>query len=217
MTAIRRLLATDLPTPELAPGDARRLADEVLADPVYRQSEPFLDRALRVVAEAFGRVLGQLTTGGAGSIVAWLILAVAVLALVWLVRAGLGPLPRFARPHPLEATIVDTAVDERDGAAWRAEAERLAAARQWDEAIRARYRGVVADLVAAGTLDAVAGTTPGEHRRRLLADGVPGADAFAALTDLFELVWYGPVDAGPDDLDTFRRRETDLLASGPAR
>ena len=212
MIVLGPLVASRLPEPGLEPGEARRLADEVLADPVYRQTEPFLDRALRVVGEAFGRILGQLTTGGTGSIVAWLILGAAVLALAWLVRGALGPVPRFTRPKPAETTIVGAPVDERDAAAWRAEADRLAAAHAWDEAIRARYRALVADLVAAGTLDAVPGTTPGEHRRRLLEAGAPRAATFAELTDLFELVWYGPRDAGPGDLEAFRRGEATLLA-----
>jgi hypothetical protein len=210
--AVGRMVAQRLPEPELEPGEARRLADEVLADPVYRQSEPFLDRALRIVGEAFGRILGQLTTGDAGSIVAWLILGAAVLTLLWLVRNAFGPLPRFSGPRPVETTIVVDPIDERDAAAWRAEAERLAAAGAWDEAIRARYRAVVADLVATGTLDDIAGTTPGEHRRRLLAEGVAGGAVFAELTDLFELVWYGPVDAGPADLEAFRRNEEALFS-----
>jgi hypothetical protein len=210
--AVGLMVAQRLPEPELEPGEARRLADEVFADPVYRQTEPFLDRALRVVSEAFGRILGQLTTGDAGSIVAWLILGAAVLALLWLLRNVFGPLPRLAGPRPVETTIVAEPIDQRDAAAWRAEADRLAAAGAWDEAIRARYRAVVADLIGAGTLDDVAGTTPGEHRRRLLAEGAPGAATFAELTDLFELVWYGPIDAGPEDLEVFRRNEEALLS-----
>lgn len=212
MIAVGLLVAQRLPEPELGPGEARRLADEVLADPVYRQSEPFLDRALRVVSDAFGRILGQLTTGDAGSIVAWLILGAAVVALLWLVRSTFGPLPRFSGARPVDTVIVADSIDRRDAAAWRAEAERLAAAGSWDEAIRARYRAVVADLVAAGTLDDIAGTTPGEYRAQMLAAGAVGAATFAELTDLFELVWYGPLAAGPDDLDAFRRHEEALLA-----
>jgi len=212
LIATGRAIALRLPEPELEPGEARRIADDVLSDPVYRQTEPLFDRALRIIGEAFGRILGELTSGDAGSIIAWLVLGAAIGALVLLLRNAFGPLPRFTRPAPVEIRIIGEPVDQRNGATWRAEADRLAAAQAWDEAIRARYRGVVVDLIAAGTLDGIAGTTPGEHRRRLLADGGAGAETFAELTDLFELVWYGPVDAGPEDLESFRRREAMLLA-----
>ena len=74
---------------------------------------------------------------------------------------------------------------------YRAEAERFAAAQDWREAVRARFRAVIRELEQRGVLDPRPGRTAGE----IAAEGggaVPeiGNDLRRAART-FDEVWYG--------------------------
>ncbi|MBV9410730.1 MAG: DUF4129 domain-containing protein, partial [Acidimicrobiia bacterium] len=87
---------------------------------------------------------------------------------------------------------------------WRAEAEAHERAGEWRQAVRCRYRALVADLAGRGILNEVPGRTAGEYRREL-GDALPAASPqFAGATELFEGAWYGHRPTGEADAAHFR-------------
>ena len=90
----------------------------------------------------------QLAGGGAGSIIAWVILGVLV-AIVIVVVARESP----ARCRPCRRTRSSSRPSQRRSAVnWRAEAERLEAEGNWKDALRCRYRSLVMELIERDVL-----------------------------------------------------------------
>jgi hypothetical protein len=181
----------ELPVPTRDPQQVREVVREVLARPEFRPPERSLvERAYDWVLEAIGRLLGAIARSGAGGIVGLVLLA--------LVLAGVGVLvARFSRGLTPSAEVAAVPVGRRRSAAdWRADAEAQERAGAWREAVRSRYRALVADLAARGLVEEVPGRTAGEYRREV-GRAVPAAAAdFAGATELFEVAWYGRSDTG---------------------
>ena len=192
------------------PDELRRIAERVLDEPEFREVEPGLgQRIVDRIGELFGELFELLGGGGAGGIIGWALIGAAVGGLVWLVvrlvpeaRAGSSRSTVVARP----GATVDVAQD-RDPGSWDAEAAEHEAAGRWDDALRARYRSVVARLARTGTLRDAPAVTTGEHRSGVQGDQrVPvEAEAFVATSDRFDEVWYGGASASRDDVDRTRR------------
>jgi hypothetical protein len=168
---------------------------EVLARPEFRPPErSLMERLLDWALEAIGRLLAALGGSGAGGIVGLVLLA---LALV-----GVGILAaRFSRgltPSPEVAAAV-AGGRRRSAADWRAEAEAQERAGAWRDAVRSRYRALVADLAARGLVEEVPGRTAGEYRREVGRALPAAAGDFAGATELFEVAWYGPAGTGPQE------------------
>lgn len=206
-----------LPIPEVDPSEVGARARDIVSGAEYRQTESVFERAGRWLENAFENVLGALGEGGASGVVAWLVFLAALAAVGWLVLR-MVPLDRLQpprRPAVVVQTTGPAATSFRTAVAWRSEADRLATERRFDEAVRARYRAVLADLIAAGVLEDVPGRTPGEYRVEFGA-AVPGRRrAFDEMTDRFEVIWYGPAHAGRDDLAAFVAAEEAVLAAAP--
>jgi hypothetical protein len=181
----------ELPVPTRDPQQVREVVREVLARPEFRPPERSLvERAYDWVLEVIGRLLGAIAGSGAGGIVGLVLLA--------LVLAGVGVLvARFSRGLTPSAEVAAVPVGRRRSAAdWRADAEAQERAGAWREAVRSRYRALVADLAAHGLVEEVPGRTAGEYRREV-GRAVPAAAAdFAGATELFEVAWYGRSDTG---------------------
>ena len=181
----------ELPVPTRDPQQVREVVREVLARPEFRPPERSLvERAYDWVLEVIGRLLGAIARSGAGGIVGLVLLA--------LVLAGVGVLvARFSRGLTPSAEVAAVPVGRRRSAAdWRADAEAQERAGAWREAVRSRYRALVADLAAHGLVEEVPGRTAGEYRREV-GRAVPAAAAdFAGATELFEVAWYGRSDTG---------------------
>lgn len=193
------LAAVTLPPPTVDPEQVRRTVDEVLARPEYRPSRPsLLDRVWGWVLDQLGRLLDALGAQG-GNLVAWavvlIILAVFVAVAVWFLRG--------VRADPDVVDPVTGAIG-RTGADWAAEAAGHEHAGRWREALRCRYRGLIAELAVAGLVEEAPGRTTGEYLAELRA-GLPGADPGAtALTRDFEAVWYGSAPASGQDVQRLR-------------
>src|SRR5207244_8332949 len=95
---------------------------------------------------------------------------------------------------------------------WEAGAAGHEAAGRWRDAVRCRYRALVADLARRGVVDEVPGRTSGEYRAEVTASLPAAAADFTGATDLFERAWYGAADAGPDDDERFKRLAERVLA-----
>jgi Domain of unknown function (DUF4129) len=186
-----------LPPPTHAPADVRALAHEILRQSRYRRApESLPDRAWRWLGEHVASVLANLVAGGGVAVVAWIVLLAAIGGVVYLlVRHGRVTLP--VRPEAERAQVMVELT--RSPKEWRAEAERLEAEGRWREALRCRHRAVIGELVRRGAIPDQAGRTAGEYVRDVAIARSAAAPALAALTELFELAWYGGVATGPDE------------------
>ena len=88
--------------------------------------------------------------------------------------------------------------------AWDAEADRLEGEGRWREALRCRYRSLIARLAGAGVVDEIPGRTAGEYRTLVGGARPQVGEPFAGATDLFERAWYGDEATGPDESSDFR-------------
>lgn len=179
---------------------AQDAARRELSERVYQQARP--DPVRRAIDWLWEEILelleraGRVVPGGVPSLVA--VVVVVVLLLVAL-RLGLGP-----------AGVRDAITDRRRGARsrtaadYRAEAETLAAAGRFKEAVRGRLRALIRELEERGVLEARAGRTVDE-----LADEagavVPAvtADVHEA-TRIFDEIWYGDRPATASAYDRVR-------------
>jgi Domain of unknown function (DUF4129) len=185
----------ELRVPVRDPDQVREVTREVLSRAEFRVPErSLLERAIDWVLEVIGRLLAALGGSGAGGIVGLLLLG--------LVLLGVGVLAaRFSRgltPSPEVAAAVPGG-RRRSAAEWRAEAEAHERTGAWREAVRSRYRALVADLAMRGVVEEVPGRTAGEYRREVGQTLPDAAGDFAGATELFEVAWYGRSDTGAKD------------------
>jgi hypothetical protein len=190
--------AVSLPPPALEPEHVRRVVQEVLSRPEYDPLRPtLLERVLSWLGDQLGRLLERFA-GGAADLAAWLVilavLAVAVALGLWLLRR-LRPDPSV--PDPLTGP----AMPPED---WAADADRLERAGRWREALRCRYRELIAELAASGVVEEAPGRTTGEYLAQIRNELPEAAGPAAALTEAFEEVWYGNRTAGPEDVAALR-------------
>jgi Domain of unknown function (DUF4129) len=181
-----------LRAPVRDPQQVREVTREVLSRPEFRAPErSLMERVIDWVLEMIGRLLAALGGSGAGGIVG--------LVLLGLILLGVGVLAaRFSRgltPSPEVAAAVPGG-RLRSAVEWRAEAEAHERAGAWREAVRSRYRALVADLALRGVVEEVPGRTAGEYRREVDQALPDAAGDFAGATELFEVAWYGRADTG---------------------
>jgi hypothetical protein len=187
----------DLPKPTRPPGQVTRTVGRVLSRPEYRHPGPsFLDRIQNDVFDWLARVLSGVV--GAG-IVAWIVVAVItglVALVVWRLASGMTRDPGRG--------VAVTAGRTRPSTEWRAEAEAHERAGEWRQAVRCRYRALVADLAGRGLLHEIPGRTAGEYRAEL-GTALPAASPpFSGATELFEGAWYGKRPTAAADAARFR-------------
>jgi hypothetical protein len=203
-----------LPPSTVDPDTARRTVEEVLRRPEYAELSPsWWDRFTEAFRRAVGELLADLAGTGTGSAVGWIILAVIVGVVGWL-------LWRWGRSVRREgaAQVATTADVGRAPAAWIADAQEHERAGRWRDAVRCRYRALVADLAAAGRLEEVPGRTTGEYLARLREARPDAAEPFAAATGVFERAWYGQDDVDAQDVEAVREAAgATVLAAGMRR
>lgn len=206
--AVAARLVADLRPPERSPDEVHDAVREVLARAEYQRPKPgFVQRLREAALDLIDRALSALVGGGRGTIIAWAILAVAVLAIVVVAT-------RFARgvtrdPGRKVATVV---MSRRGAADWRADAEAAERAGHWRQALRCRYRSLVAELAERGLVEEVAGRTAGEYRAEVAGAAPAVASSFAGATELFERAWYGEAPTGQDEALRFRGLADDVLS-----
>lgn len=192
--------AQQLPPPEASPEEFRETADEVLSRQEFQRPEPtVLERARDWLGDRLDEIVTELTGGGAGSVVGWVVLALAAVALIW----SLTRLGRTVRGDP--TATPEIRIDQgRAPDEWRDEADRSETEGDWKTALLFRYRALLGDLVRMGVVDDVPGRTTGEYRREVDAARPSAAAPFAEATGLFELAWYADRPTGPEESARFR-------------
>ncbi len=190
------------------PGEVRRAIRDVLARPEYRWPEPnLLQRVQQWVTEQLERALGTVVAGGRGAV---LVGIVALGGLVLMAAVGV----RLARGITADPgrTVRGRAEPSRRARDWRSEAEEHERAGRWRQALRCRYRALVAELVERGVIEEVAGRTSGEYRREIEAALPATAEPLDGATALFEAAWYGGEPTGEREATEFRRLADEVLS-----
>jgi predicted lipid-binding transport protein (Tim44 family) len=201
----------DLPAPSRDPSEVHRAVDEVLSRPEFRQAaRPLLDRILTRVLALLGELLASLMATTAGSVIG-LALFIAILLLLALLAT------RFARTmsRSPEVAAAVVAAPRRGAAEWRAEAEEHEAAGEWRQAVRCRYRALVADLSSRGVVEEAPGRTSGEYRGEVGRNLPAAAEAFAGATEVFDRAWYGRRPTGEVEVQRFRHLAGRVLEGAP--
>ncbi len=194
----------------------RRTAEDVFSGGAYERHLSWWERFTRWLAERLGNQQpslpgggGAAAAGGLSAVLLYLLLVVVaavVLFLVVLVVRRWTPRVRLDDDEP-EVDVTE----ERTVREWRADADRAEADGRWKDAIRARFRELVGELVDRGVLDRVPGRTTGEFRIEI-AERCPSAfDAFDRAALRFELPWYGDEPCGPEDLAALRAAAAETL------
>ena len=200
-------LAADLRPPARSPGEVTGAVGEVLSRPEYQRPGPTLiQRLQRAAVDLIERIFTALAGGGRGTLIAWIILAAALIAIAVVAT-------RFARGVTRDpGRSVPSLVLARRGAAdWRADAEAAERAGHWRLALRCRYRALVAELADRGLVEEVAGRTAGEYRAEVAGAAPAVAAPFAGATELFERAWYGDRPTGEDEAARFRGLADEVL------
>ncbi len=165
--------------------EAQRLARLELLKPEYRQEDPsWVERA---VQWGLDRIGDALDFAGQVSPLNWLGIAGLVVLLVLViiaVRWRTGTLARSASPSLFEGA-------DRSARDHRAEAERLAAAGAYAEAVRERLRGMFRDVEERDLVDARPGRTADEIARDTAAALPSVARDVREAARIFDDVWYG--------------------------
>ncbi len=201
------MLTPDIPI-ELGREPAHRLAVAELSDPAYRAAEPSLvSRAIDWLVDQVSRLVegaGAIAPGGwLGILGLLLMLAVAVLVVRW----RMGPVSRSDRA----VVMVDPSTSS---AQYRARAEELARAGQWDLAVSERMRALVRTCQERALIDTRPGWTADEVARAASA-GVPGSvTVLEEAARTFDDVRYGG-RTGSAQAYALVARADDAVAAAP--
>jgi hypothetical protein len=179
---------------------ARDLAHQELSKLIYAKERPSLTtRILRATGRWFRHLLDHLlsVTPGRGLGVVVILVVLIVVAIV--LRRYLGPVRTSAAPE-----VPDLTDAARTPAQLRRDADELAAAGRFAEAVRDRLRALVRTLEDQGVLDYRPGRTADEVAREAGPAVGSRADQLRTCTRDFDEIWYGGRPASPDDYDRIR-------------
>ena len=205
------------------PADAADKVREVMSRPEFRYEKSWLDRLGEWIARQLDDLFGNLEpgsggtgtfSGGAGSLVAWLLIVLAVVAVVGTIVYVV--LHRVRRPAEDQPELTSEIEHRNPARHWAELAERHEAAGEWKEALRCRYRELVRTLIDRGQLPDVAGRTTGELRVDLSRSTPAAEAAFDRVTLLFELPWYADAPTGAEENREVRSLAAQVLDQ-PAR
>lgn len=201
---------SDVPV-DLSRDQAQRLAELELADPAYRAGQPgLIERAVQWLVEWVQRIAERATEAAPGGWLGILGLLLLVVIAVLFVRWRIGPVSR-------SAAMTFTVDPQTSAAQYRAHAEELAAARQWEEAISERLRALVRLSQERGWIDTRPGWTADEVAASV-GVRVPGAGGElqdAART--FDEVRYGGRPGSAQSYLVVARADEHVIAAGTGR
>lgn len=192
------------------PGAVRDAANDILSGGEFQNNQSLLERFFEWLSDKLSFGIGG--GSGPGFIGDLLTLALIVGAVVLLVRL-IASRRRRAKKAAVDDDVVLEIERRHTADDWAADAERLEQQGRHREALRARYRELVARLVDDGTIVDLVGRTTGELRVEVLAARPAASASFSDATALFEQAWYGGrgVDAG--QVGRLRELAADVLRS----
>jgi hypothetical protein len=190
--------------------EARRWALDELSRREYQDAKPgLIERALAGLRDR----LDQLSLGGAPSLrVGLTIAALVVAAVVAYAVHRAGGLGRTARRRTVQMLpdTITTAADHR------AAADQHAAAGEWDDAVRERFRAIARELEERAVLSPQPGRTAFELATGAGRELPTLASDLLAGARLFEDVTYGSVPMHQRDDESLRDLDSRLRATSLA-
>ncbi|KAA9130112.1 DUF4129 domain-containing protein [Microbacterium caowuchunii] len=170
--------------------EARRWAEQELADPAYEAARPTpFDRVAQAIGDAIAQFFTQPVPSSWGP--AFAVVATVVVLAVVLVAFLIWGRPRAgARLRPESGTDLFGDVGHRSAAELRADAARYAADEDWTEAIGASVRALARGLDERGILETPPGTTVQSFARQAAASFPEHAAEFASAASDFDDVRY---------------------------
>lgn len=192
------------------------MVEDVLSRPEFAPLTPSLwDQVRDGVLDVISQLLAGLTGGdvGAGWRAASLVALAALLALVtWVVV-------RFARGTRRDPRAVQVLASEigRSPRDWESEAEGHEDAGRWRDAIRCRYRAVIAHLAGRSLMEEVPGRTAREYAAAVRAAAPDAAQDFDRATAAFESAWYSEAEVDAHDAAGMRQAVGAVLAAAPEK
>jgi len=177
--------------------EIRATTDEVFTSSDFARNKSLIRRALEWIGDHL-QLPGGGGPPGSGSVsIFTILLLVAFIAIVgW---AAYFIVTRWVpRVTPDDSDDVEVELTEvRSTAEWRTTAEAHESAGEWKQAVRARFREIVGELIDRGVLDPAAGRTTGEFRSDMARTCPPALASFDRASELFELPWYANEPTGP--------------------
>lgn len=201
----------DQPTPPVI----RQRAQDIVSQAQFNHSEGWLQRAMDWLGDQLNRFHFGVGTGPGfiGNLITVAFFALAAFLLYRLVRWLRPPSWRGQAP----TGVVIESEPRRNVSDWRTEAEECEARGAWRDALLARYRELLGELIDHAVVADVAGRTTGEYRTELERAVPTAAGPFGEATDLFEEAWYGGAPTGPDENARFRELAQHVRAAALAR
>jgi len=202
-------LADGLPSPEVPPEQVRQDAKDILARPEYQEPpKTWADEVKEWLGERLADVFRNVA-GGTGGPIMWVVLALLVGGLLYLLFRIRGSfrLGERREDDPLFVTELEAA---RSPVEWLTEAERLEANGQWKQALRCRYRALIGLLISEGVVRDIPGRTSGEFRAETRRRAPLVAASFASASELFDDAWYGDKQTGQVESARFRELADDV-------
>lgn len=194
------LPAAAWPQPTVDGGVADRTVEQILQEPAFTTARrSWLARLRDDIRQWVIDRLASLFESGAGTVLAWSLVGLAVLVGVLVAVRALRDVRRGA---VAEEGVTAVTVTRRPAADWLADARAARDDGDLAEAVRCGYRAVVAGLAASGGVDEVPGRTVGEYRAQVRSNEPRRLDDFTRASDVFERVWYARRPPHPDDVDT---------------
>jgi hypothetical protein len=164
------------------------MAARILAEHQFQQNEDLWQRFVAWLDAHLNINVPSFFGGTWEAAIVLAVLVAAASAVVFLAVRN-GSLRRIRRGRRTGVVVTD---EDRAQSAeqWRQEADRLSAQGNYREALRCRYRALVAELADLRLVDQVPGRTSGDYERAVRALVPEAAEQFSAVTRLFERCWY---------------------------
>lgn len=176
----------------------RASAQRILAERQFHPGLSIWQRVVNWLDRWHLSLGGGLALNGSwlGYLVLALLACLAAVVLTLAVRRGF--FRSLRSPAKPDGLTVSEDAELMTAAGWRRQADLLAAEGRYREALRCRYRALVAELAGSGVVEEVPGRTCGDYERLVGAAAPDVSPPFSRLTRVFELCWYGgePSDAG---------------------
>ncbi len=194
------------------PDQVRETARRILQDAAFREAAPSpVQRGIERVLEMVGDLIGRaLTTVGASTVTAWVIVALSVLLL-------LAAFWRWSRGVRLDGAVAEEPADTagRTSGEWTRSSRAAEQAGDLDVALRHRYLAIVAELEERGVIEPVPGRTIRELDAALAEQGSPLAAPVADVGVRVDRVAYAGSRARPEDV--VAARDAHAVIQSPAR
>jgi hypothetical protein len=205
-----------LPVPARSGATIRAMAARILAERQFKQGEDLWQRFLAWLGSLLDIHVPSFLGSGWAPFVVLAVLVAAAAAVIFLALRTGGP--RRARRARRTGVVVTEQDRELSAEEWRREADRLAAEGNYREALRCRYRALVAELADRRLIDQVPGRTSGDYDRAVRALVPEAAEQFSSATRLFERCWYGHEASDANAQVVFDEAAGAVLAEvGPGR